>query len=768
VDISALPSVAVDHVDVLLDGASALYGADAVAGVVNVVMRPSFQGWETRVRASAARGGGEDLMVSAMGGRRWSTGSAYVAYELQTVNPLNSRDRPYTADGDLRPFGGSDRRLTFSAPGNIVAFDAASASYVSTYAIRPNASGAAQGPADFAAGAANLQAPSYGIDLTPGIDRYAVYAAIRQDVGQRVGLTADVRYNHREVDFAGPASIGLMTVTSANPYFASPVGAGSHQIGYSFVGDLGNARQGATSASLGLTAGATFEIGRGWSLDGYLALASEEGDAYVLDRVNTRFLNEALGTTADDPATSYRASVDGFFNPFGAGAANSAAVLDFIASGFTRTRDRSHVSSTNFLAQGPFFTLPGGDIRVAVGAQHRREAFEVSTLTFSSTLTPVAASTPERVRTIDAVFAEARIPLVGPDNAVPRVRGLELSLAGRLAAFEDYSDFGTTTNPKLGLVWLPIDGMAVRGSWGTSFRAGSLPQINDNPAVSATFFARADGSRALSLQLGGGNPDLRPETAETFTIGADFQRDGRLRISGNYFDTRFEDRIARPVAENLAGVLTDPNLVNFVTLVRPAENAADLALVQSYVNRPEFTAGGLYPVTNYAAIVDARWVNTGAVRVRGFDLSGQVSVEPSFGRLTFDGAASYVLEYETQSTPTAPVREVSGMIGFPVRLRSRLGMTWTRGDLAIGGHWNYVSAYEDRAGVEIDAWNTADMQVSWSPSAAALSGLRVALTVQNFFDADPPFYNAPSGFGFDPGQASLLGRVIAIQLTKRW
>lgn len=764
-DISAMPSAAVERVDVLLDGASALYGADAVAGVVNVIMRRSFDGLETRLRASAAEGGAEDLVGSVVGGRSWSSGSAYLAYEVQTINALNSQDRPYTADGDLRPFGGTDRRLTFSAPGNLVVFNPATASYISQFAIRPNASGSAQSAADFVAGSANLQAPSLGADLLPGVERQAAYGAVRQQIGDRLELTADARYNKRNIEYAGPASIGLMTVTASNPFFISPTGAASQMVGYSFVRDLGNPRQSLGSESFGVTAGASYDLGARWSLEGYVSFAGEKGSVRVPERVNTRFLNEALGVTPDDAATAYSAARDGYFNPYGTGTANSATVLDFISSGFSETSDRSRASSANLLVQGPIFALPGGDVQLAVGAQARRETFQASSTTFSSTPAPVSTSTPERARNIEAVFAEARIPIVGADNARPGVRSLELSLAGR---FEDYSDFGTTTNPKVGITWSPVDGLALRSSWGTSFRAASLPQIHDNPAISATFFARADGSRALALQLGGGNPDLKPETAETFTIGADFRRRNRLTLSANYFDTRFTDRIARPVAENLSGVLTDPNLVNFVTLVRPTDNAADLALVQSYLSRPEFTAGGLYPATNYAAIVDARWVNTGAVRVRGFDLSGRVPTVLGLANLSIDGSASYILEYETRSTPTAPVREVSGLIGFPVKFRSRLGATWTDGAFAASLHWNHVDAYEDRAGVRIDAWDTADAQASWNPETGALAGLRISLTVQNLLDEDPPFYDAASGFGFDPGQGSLLGRVVALQLVKRW
>ncbi|RZJ42878.1 MAG: hypothetical protein EON86_06510, partial [Brevundimonas sp.] len=177
-DLSALPSAAVERVDVLLDGASALYGADAVAGVVNVIMRSRFDGQETRLRVAAARGGGEDLMVSHLAGTSWDGGSAYLAVEHQQTHGLSSFDRPFTADGDLRPWGGSDRRFLYGTPGNIVAFNATLGVYESRFAIRPNASGRAQGPGDFAAGQANLQSSTYGTDLIPALVRTSAYGRV--------------------------------------------------------------------------------------------------------------------------------------------------------------------------------------------------------------------------------------------------------------------------------------------------------------------------------------------------------------------------------------------------------------------------------------------------------------------------------------------------------------------------------------------------------------------------------------------------------------
>ena len=763
-DISALPSAAVERVDILLDGASALYGSDAVAGVVNVILRRSSDGQESRLRLAAAQGGAEDVMASHILGRTWGTGSAYLSYEHQQTNALNSQDRVYTADGNLRPFGGTDHRLIFSVPGNIVAFDPSVAAFVAQYGIRPAASGTAQQPSDFAFRSPNLQGPYVGVDLIPSITRHGVYARMRQEIGEHLEISADARYNYRDVAFAGPAPIALMSVTAANPFFVSPNGSATQLIGYSFLGDLGNTRQRGSSESYGFTLGAEYEIGA-WSVEGYIAHAEEAGQVHVPGQVNSLFLNEALGATPDNAANAYRAAVDGFFNPYGAGTANPAAVLDFIGSGFAASRNHSTASSANFLASGSLFTLPAGEVQLAIGAQWRRETFETRSTSFLSTPAPVTVSIPERERTINAVFAEVRMPLVGPENSLTGVRSLDLSVAAR---FEDYSDFGTTTNPKVGLVWSPAKDWTIRASWGTSFRAAALPQIYDRSTVSPTFFARADGSRALAIQLDGGHPNLKPELADTFSLGVDYRSSNAFAVSANYFETSFTDRIARPVSENLAGVLTDPTLTAFVTLVNPGTSAADLALVQDYLSRPEFVSSTNYPATSYAAIVDARWVNTGAVLVRGLDFSARYPITLGDIRIAMDASASHILDYETQATPTSDVRAVDGLIGYPVRFRSRAGATLTRGVLGAGVYWNHVSAYEDRFQRRIDQWDTLDVQATWSPGGARFDGLTAALTIQNILDQDPPFYDAATGVGFDPGQGNLLGRVVSVQLTKRW
>ena len=480
-DVSALPNAAVERVDVLLDGASALYGSDAVGGVVNVILRRDFDGQETRIRAGSARGGAEELMVSHLVGRRWSSGSALLSYEHRDQSALSGSDREYTATGDLRPFGGTDRRGIFASPGNLVAFDPVSAGYVATYAIRPTAGATAQTPADFVAGAANLANRREGSDILPSQERQSAYARLRQGIGDRVELSADLRYSHRDFAFTTLAPAEILPVTAANPFFVSPNGAPVHQIAYSFINDLAPEQVTGTSRSLGATAGFDLALPGDWSLSAYGALA-EERSHVTTPRLQYALLYEALGVRPDSPDTDYSPSRDGYFNPFGSGV-NSALVTDLIGSGYSTTRQRSRVSSMNILADGSVWSLPGSDLKLAVGAQFRRETFDRSTQTYVSTLTPVDAAIAPQTRDIAAVFAEARLPLVGLSNARPLIRRLELSAAVRA---EDYEDFGSTTNPKIGVLWSPSEPLSLRASWGTSFRAPSLNELNEAVLIGAT------------------------------------------------------------------------------------------------------------------------------------------------------------------------------------------------------------------------------------------------------------------------------------------
>lgn len=763
-DVSAIPGGAVERVDVLLDGASALYGSDAVAGVVNVILRRSYQGQETRLRASAAEGGGEDLLASHLVGTRWDTGSALLSYEYQHQSALNSADRDYTATGDLTPWGGTDRRSFYGPPGSIVVFDASRSAYRSTYAIRPGPDGTARTPSDFEAGGANLGNRRADVDILPLQERHSGYASVRQEVGSHVEVSADARFSRRTFEYANLAPVSILTVGRTNPFFVSPTGSASHLIAYNFIGDLGPTESYGMSRSLGGTAGIEIALPRDWTLEAYGAFAEELSEGGTNNQLNSTFLAEALGNAADNPATSYSAARDGYFNPFGSGGANGDAVLDFISQGYTWSRYRSRISSANLMLDGSPLSLPGGDLRIAVGASFRREEFNRRSQNFASGVAPVITIGDPQVRDIGAVFMEVRAPLVGEANAMPGIKRLELTLAGRA---EDYDDIGTTTNPKIGLIWQPSDPLTVRASWGTSFRAPALTEVFDRVQLGPLTVSDSGVSRVAILQSGG-NTDLEPETAESLTFGVEWAPRPGMRFSVGYFDIRFENKIGRPALENITSILVDPSLSPFVTRLTPG-NAADLARVQAFLADPRFVSPTLYPASSYSVILDGRWANTGELNVEGIDLAGSYDFDVGDNSFGLSLSASYLLDYSRRVTPVAVREDVLGLVGFPVDLRAQAAATWTRGDWSTRIGVNHASDYRDVAGRTIDAFTTADLQLRWAGVGTGLAeGVEAALTIQNIFDADPPFYDSPQGFGFDPGQAGPLGRVVAFQLIKRW
>jgi len=761
-DLSAMPNAAVQRVDVLLDGASALYGSDAVGGVVNVILRRDFEGQETRVRFGAAGGGAEDVMASHLLGRRWASGSALLSWEYRDQAALSGADRPYAATGDLRPFGGSDVRGIFASPGNLVAFDPVSAGYVATYAIRPDADGVANGPEDFVAGESNLANRREGSDTVPEQERHSVYARMRQGVGERLELSVDVRFSDRDFGFTNLAPAEILPVTIANPFFVSPTGARSHQIAYSFINDLEPSKVTGSSRSLGATAGFDLALPQDWALSAYGAWAEEQSHV-TTPRLQFAYLYEALGVRPDSAATDYSPVRDGYFNPFGSGG-NSRLVTDLIGSGYSTTRQRSRVYSVNALADGTVARLPGGEVKLAAGGQIRRQTFTRSTENYVSTLSPVTTAIAPQQRDIAAVFAEVRAPLFGAGNARPGLRNLELSVAFRA---EDYEDFGSTTNPKLGLVWSPIEPLAFRASWGTSFRAPSLNELNETVVIGATSTYENGVEKLAVIQLGG-NIDLQPETAETLTTGLDYERRDGLRVSLSVFDTRFENRIGRPVAENIDNALVDPNLAAFVTRVDPAV-PADLAAIEALISDPRFVPPGIYPADAYSAILDARWLNTGELHVRGLDFAIGRALSIGSDRIDLDVSGSWLFDYDRKLTPTATREALLDQVGYPVDLRLKGGATWSRDTWSTRIGFNYVDAYRDPLGPRVDRWITADTQIRWAPaSLLGVRGVDIALNVKNLFDAEPPFYDSASGYGYDAAQADPLGRVVSLQLTRRW
>ncbi|PZO69711.1 MAG: TonB-dependent receptor, partial [Sphingomonas taxi] len=316
-DLSTIPTAAVDRVEVLLDGGSAIYGSDAVGGVVNIILKSDFEGTETRLRAGGVADGpaGEYGFGQTVGGR-WTSGSGLISYEYLDREALPASERPRAGNADLRPYGGTDRRTYYSAPGNIVGYDPEFGGYASLFAIP--ATDAPLAPGDFRPGETNLDNHLAGTNVLGRQTRHSVFAAMNQAIGA-VTVSGDLRYGRRDFDTRSGAPTAILTVDSRNPYFVSPVGASQHEIAYSFRNDIGNTRTSGQVENIGASIGAEADIGSRWRASGYIAYARDASENHTSNQINSLFLSEALGRSPDDPDTAYDPARDGYFNPFGVG-----------------------------------------------------------------------------------------------------------------------------------------------------------------------------------------------------------------------------------------------------------------------------------------------------------------------------------------------------------------------------------------------------------------------------------------------------------------
>lgn len=768
-DVTSIPTGALDRVEVLMDGASAIYGSDAVGGVVNILLKRRFEGAETRGRfGSVTDGGKRDVQLDQTIGKQWTNGGIMLSYEYDREGRLASADRAFARSTDSRGLGGTDHRYIFSLPGNVLGINPVTGALGAAYAIPGGQDGRSLTPGDFLAGTTNLQNSRTDTDLIPRQKRHSLYATLDQDIGTALHLTADARYSHRSFDARLPGSAAIVQITAANPWFVSPTGASSDLIAYSLAPELGPIDTHGYAEAMATSVGLDADLGSRWKLRSYGAFAQEREFNESRNLVNTAALAEATGAIPDNPATAFSTATSGFFNPYGTGSSNAAAILDFVGAGYSRSRTRSQVLTGHVDADGALVSIPGGMVRLALGGDVRRETFRRTGESLLSSALPVATGKVRASRLIEAAFAEMQVPIVGTANAVPLIRRLDVSLAARI---EHYDDFGTTTNPKVGVSWVPLTGVTLRTSYGTSFRAPNLRELQDREQYSVTTLSHG-GTSVPVIQLSGGNPDLMPEKARSWTAGFDLDPVAvpRLHLNATWFRTVFNQRVATPASANFANALTDQTLVPFVRFVSPNSNAADLATVTALLTDPAFTGGNSFPPTSIAAIVDTRFVNTGKVNVSGIDLSASYTLPVGANAFTVSGNGSYLLHYREQVTPTSTPVDRVNRVGQPVDLRGRMSLGWRCGPVNALASLNYVAPYRDLLGTPIDAWTTVDLQLGYTvpDGPGPLQGMAIALSARNLFDRPPPFYDSPVGVGYDAANADALGRYVSVQLTKRW
>lgn len=440
-----------------------------------------------------------------------------------------------------------------------------------------------------------------------------------------------------------------------------------------------------------------------------------------------------------------------------------------------RFDSRNEIFDLGAKVDGSLVALPGGDVRVAFGAQARRESFS------DLFETGVLLRETRADRDVGSLFGELHVPVFSRLNRLPGLERLTFTAAGR---YELYDRFGGSFDPELGVLWSPVSGLSLRASYGTSFRA---PLLSESVGLYNVFFfpafiltAAGPTATGIALATGGTNPDIGPERSESWTAGLDFEPrfapGFRLRV--NYYDIHFSDRIALP-AQSLI-VIGNPAFDPIVDRSPSPDRVR--ALIAGAGNVFDFTGPGFTPGNarpeDVTFIIDNRFGNTAVTTTSGLDLGVTYAFETGEDRFLADVNANYIFSFDDRLTPAAPV--ISGL-NRPLRavdLRARGGLGWTRGPWGANLFVNHTDGYrDDRRTVvrPVESWTTFDLGFSYSAGAedeGRSRPLRVAVHVQNLFDEDPPRLLpdpvATTGLGYDPVNATGRGRTISVQLRKAW
>jgi iron complex outermembrane recepter protein len=440
-------------------------------------------------------------------------------------------------------------------------------------------------------------------------------------------------------------------------------------------------------------------------------------------------------------------------------------------SPFDVFKTKSAIISVDANLDGVLVSLPVGPVRYAVGAQYRKESFG------NTYVLPATDNTFYPSRDVDAGYVELHVPVLGQTSGSHGDPALELTLADRA---EHYSDFGSTNNPQFGLIGKVSSSLTIRGTYGTSFQAPLLSQLNPVPTSVAPFpstlFNPVPGETIPNtLIVSGGNPGLEPEKARVWTIGLDFKPpevEG-LTTKLTYYDIVFTNQIVSAgTSVNLADAFVDEAVLGPSIVQRNPPSS----LVQQLISEPTYENGFNVNPATIGAIIDSESMNLSEVKTRGLDFG--------FGyKRTILGTAidtgidgTYIFAFDNQFSSTSPVASFLNTTYNPINLKFRARALATRGPVSAGVYINFTNDYSNDNVVpyaHVSSWTTADAVVSYElgSSGTPFHGVTIGLSVINLANRAPPYVANPSGYStitYDGNNANALGRYISLRLQKRW
>jgi len=575
IDPSIIPTVAIDRIDLLLDGASATYGSDAIGGVINIILRRGYDGAQTEVGFTTGAGGNTKYLASQLWGRTWDGGDITLGYQWYNVSPTHGNfNSKYTFD--FTPWGLDDRTpLASSAPGTISTGAPAATdptNYPATngrnctncFAI-PAGTGGNFNPINGGLGplapssAATLNWATFNVAANSGpingtrneFNPYSItdYSAASQYVGGSVTidqrLTRDISfygegfYGMRRSQFINNSTANQLTlgVPTFNPYY--PAGAPNGlRVSYNFSFDTPSITSSWASAQRYLL-GFNIALPGDWAAQVYYSLTRDAEYNHVVGAVNRAAVSAALGWTMPPTPASGTAPTIGTFTKPGVVPylnlfcdatmfqCNAPSTLAYIQAYNENANEAFWINEKAIKADGPLFDLPGGQVKAAIGLSYTSYRFLIQSNTETSTAnTAMTLLRDPESRRVWASFAQLNVPLIGDNNALPLIRKLELEGSWR---HDQYSDVGGTSNPKVAFNWEVSEdlGLTFRGSWGTSFRAPSFGEFSPISNVAwngwglqnAPGAAQFNNNATIQIACSGGAPPPGSAAEKLFAAG---------------------------------------------------------------------------------------------------------------------------------------------------------------------------------------------------------------------------------------------------------
>jgi iron complex outermembrane receptor protein len=758
VDVNSLiPQIAIERIDILKDGAAALYGSDAVAGVANFITRRKLDGVELQAEMQdVARGAQREYIIAGIVGGGNDRFRGLLAIQYSDRGLLSTGEQPRLTSGrDISPLSQPGSFIPLARlplPGGGSAYQPVGGPQPDPLCGDPRVGGL---PSAQVPGLCSGDFSAFNT-LVPAERRLNAYAELSYEPSDGVRLSADVGFSRstsEALGYPGNPLLFFPFVPANNPgntfVYTSAFGPpGSGQ----FIGDriptlfLGRAfgplDQGVTYVFKhnlyrgGLNA--SFDVGHDWQVDFHYGFgrSEAESDRPDLDRAELiRSLNGQGGPNGNL-----------FFNPFanarlaapGTPQYNDPAVIDAIKVISTERLTRT-LHDVVLSANGDVFALPGGNAALAAGGAIRWESIngDYSDIANRDGLAFFLGDPDFRgSRQVYSLFGELGLPVADK---------LDVQLAGR---FEHYPT-GSSFNPKIGLVYKPSDAVTLRGSWGTSFRAPNLFQL----------FGFTTGVEGVDDALTGQsntNPSIRTvrngnlanENSTAWSFGVDLIPVPRLRFSVDYWRFDFKDRIVRDVAQQA---------VNADVTSRLAGGPGDPRVIRN-------------PETLGISRIDLSFINAAGLKTDGMDIALTYTIPTeNVGRFVLSADATRVFSYDIQQSTNGPVISGNGQrnfVNFGVsspKLRGNLGVAWDLDQFGASLTGRYISSYlDDRTGGRLIGDNfTLDAQLSVGIGDSK-NRMKLSVGAINLFDQMPPA--AVGQQGFDATVHDPRGRVFYAKL----